>query len=292
MSYATLLSAACGVDGDDDAVSVSAQIAQRQAALVRALPAFPDQTIAATNWGASGAYLAPEVIEEFTRIRADLAGKLSACAEAAAAREGLAFGPGENGSSRNGPRLFVEPVPRLPWRALTLALPLVDLVVMSLGAAKGAGLSSGPFADALMAARAPVLITRGPDFPDKGVVGIAWDGGLEAGRAVRAAMPLLLEAEAIVILQDSHALEQDQREAAAPERLADYLRACGVKSTSSLQVSHGAEGAPLVAAAEKAGAHLLVNGAYGHSRVREWIWGGATRGVLAAQRGPHLLLAH
>ena len=51
-------------------------------------------------------------------------------------------------------------------------------------------------------------------------------------------------------------------------------------------------GPVLVDAARDLGAALLVSGAYGHSRLAEAIFGGATHAFLKAGDGPHLLIAH
>jgi nucleotide-binding universal stress UspA family protein len=53
----------------------------------------------------------------------------------------------------------------------------------------------------------------------------------------------------------------------------------------------GKVGAALIEACGRAGADLLVMGAYGHSRLREMILGGATREVLAGAPIP-LLMVH
>jgi nucleotide-binding universal stress UspA family protein len=44
---------------------------------------------------------------------------------------------------------------------------------------------------------------------------------------------------------------------------------------------HGSSAAELVKFAQEDGADLLVTGAYGHSRLGEWIFGGVTRGLIA-----------
>jgi nucleotide-binding universal stress UspA family protein len=287
MTYAVLLAAACGVDDDRAAIALSAELAQRQSSLVRVLMSLPDPVSAVTSWGPGGAYIAPEVIDELESIRDEQAATIAAVAKTAAANQGLAFGYGDS-----APRLIVEPLQTPPWDALARALPLVDLVVMSGEAAKGAGLATGPFAETLMSARTPVLIARGGDLPENGVVAVAWNGGLEAGRAVRAAMPLLREAAKVVILQDPHGLDAAERDAAAPDRLAQYLTLSGVRVVEAVNVLQGRDGFPLAVAAEAAGARLLVAGAYGHARLREWVLGGATRALLESKGGPHLLIAH
>lgn len=288
MTYATLLVAACGGDDDETAINLGSALGQRQSALVRVLMAFPDPALALADWGGlSGIYLAPEVLDELKATQDELKAKVRACSEAAAKREGLALGPG-----RGGCRMVIDPYELLPWQALGLVLPLADLVIMGSTPAKGAGLESGPFADALMSARAPVLIARGKELPAAHPAAVCWDGSLEAGRAVRAALPLLREASRVVILQDPDELSEDEKDTAAPQRLIEYLDLCGIGSVETMTVPRGREGGPLVDAAKSAGARLLVAGAYGHSRLREWVLGGATRALLEDAPGLHLLIAH
>ncbi len=45
-------------------------------------------------------------------------------------------------------------------------------------------------------------------------------------------------------------------------------------------------------ASQSVGAVLLVSGAYSHSRMEEWIFGGATRAFMDKPDGPHLLISH
>jgi nucleotide-binding universal stress UspA family protein len=96
----------------------------------------------------------------------------------------------------------------------------------------------------------------------------------------------------VVFRRDAGGLAAEERDAAAPEKLIEYLGLCGIKGAEAVNVPRGREGPPLVDAARHAGARLLVAGAYGHSRLREWVFGGATRSLIEAADGPHLLIAH
>lgn len=110
---------------------------------------------------------------------------------------------------------------------------------------------------------------------------IAWNGSVEAIRATHAALPLLRRARWVTIL------EGEQRPPASlaywrpPFELAAYLAAHGVHSeTMFLSKPGDSEGALLLEAAKQARADMLVMGAYGHTRLSEWMLGGATRSVL------------
>ena len=64
------------------------------------------------------------------------------------------------------------------------------------------------------------------------------------------------------------------------EELQGYLASHGVKAKVVSVAAKGDAGKALLSAASKAGADLLVMGAYGHSRVRELVLGGVTKHVL------------
>jgi nucleotide-binding universal stress UspA family protein len=119
-------------------------------------------------------------------------------------------------------------------------------------------------------------------------IAIAWKATREAARAVTAALPFLLIAKQIVIMtvaEDKHAPEEEAA------RLMAGLRWHGVPvSVRHLQPDrHGAADTLLAAACEHAA--LLVMGGYGHSRLREWIFGGVTLSVLRSAEVP-VLMAH
>jgi nucleotide-binding universal stress UspA family protein len=81
------------------------------------------------------------------------------------------------------------------------------------------------------------------------------------------------------------------RSASAAELVA-YLGQHGVRAVhEALAAEHSTTGATLLSYAGRTQADLLVMGAYGHSRLREMILGGATRDVLATTTVP-LLMAH
>jgi len=107
-------------------------------------------------------------------------------------------------------------------------------------------------------------------------VAVAWDGSREAALAATAALPLLQAADEVVVIT---ARESDDM--VEPSTLARYLAGHGIEARTWGYVPAGesiAEG--LLDQAGRAGSDCLVMGAYGHSRLRERILGGATEGVL------------
>ena len=113
---------------------------------------------------------------------------------------------------------------------------------------------------------------------DRIVVG--WKDAREARLAVRDALPLLAKATQVTIVEICASTEQE----AARSRVRDvvkYLGRHGVKCEMDFRV-HLAEPAafPLIRLAKDLDADLIVAGAYGHSRLGEWFFGGVTRSLL------------
>ena len=127
--------------------------------------------------------------------------------------------------------------------------------------------------------------------PALDTVAIAWNGSTEALRAAHAALPLLQTARRIVILHGEQRPPVRMTAWLPPFDLAAYLRGHGMATESRpLQGDNeDAVGAALLHAAGELGAGLLVMGAYGHTRFREWVLGGVTRHVLAHAALPVLL---
>jgi nucleotide-binding universal stress UspA family protein len=121
-------------------------------------------------------------------------------------------------------------------------------------------------------------------------VAIAWDGTRVAARAVGDAMPILDRAKRISILTALD--EKPLKESDAGERLTGSLRRRGLPAE---MVPIRAAGRPIATTLQlhaiERGANLLVMGGYGHSRVRDFMLGGATQGVLSDPLLP-VLISH
>lgn len=116
---------------------------------------------------------------------------------------------------------------------------------------------------------------------------IAWDGTITAARAVRAASEFLKLAKEVDIV-----VVDDGKNQATGERLSAYLARHDVHAQVKLVPSAGKNvSAAIRQAAIDAEAGVIIMGAYGHSRLLEWIFGGATRGMLDGLSLP-VLMAH
>jgi len=173
------------------------------------------------------------------------------------------------------------------WAGLAMESRLSDVVVFSDGAAKGRGPLAEAFEQMVADEQRPVVVARGPIKPG-GVVAVAWDGGKEASRAARTALPWLQQASKVVLIgaPDASSRKFDL------VRLHGFLAARGVTSHVTTLSGGGDAAELLLDAAATAGADLLGAGAFGHPRLQEFIFGGAAPTPLDTHRGPALFLFH
>jgi nucleotide-binding universal stress UspA family protein len=121
-------------------------------------------------------------------------------------------------------------------------------------------------------------------------IAIAWDGSARAARAVGNAMPLLARAKAARILVVTD--EKPQAVPSAADDLVRHLAAHGVTATLDARPAQGRPiGRALRDYVAERGIDLLVMGGFGHARLREFVLGGATAGVLEAPPCP-VLMSH
>ena len=287
--YRSSLAIACGDASDRPALQAAAALAQGGRAMVRVLPVLPDLVGQLAALGSeTGAIIPQDVYDGLIEARAATHAAIVEEARAVALAAGLKSGDGPDSG-----RVVVEPLPDALKIRIANAVSLADLVVSGQAATGGDVADAGAFAELLLNGRAPVLLARRPVEALNGTAAIAWDGSPEAGRAVRSALPLLRQAKRVAVVQCKGGLKALLSDAAKPERLTQYLALHGI-TTSAVMIAegNGPEGECLLNAARTQGADLLVSGAYGHWRLFETLFGGATRSFLAATDGPNLLLSH
>jgi nucleotide-binding universal stress UspA family protein len=173
------------------------------------------------------------------------------------------------------------------WTCLCMEARLCDAVVFGPDPARSRGPLVEVFQQILMEERRPVFVARG--LPDPTLpVALAWDGGKEATRAAREAIPWLKRAPDVAILSAPSATPRSFD----PKRLLDYLAGRGVKARIEQLTGTGDAGPLLLEGAKAIGAGILVAGAFGHPRFQQFIFGGATRTLMQADSGPSLFLSH
>jgi nucleotide-binding universal stress UspA family protein len=137
----------------------------------------------------------------------------------------------------------------------------------------------------VMEAGLPVLVTPpGVTKVGLGNIVVAWRNTAEARRAISVSLPLLKRAEKVTLVEvaarDDVVVARDVVHAVL-RRLAAH----GVRAQADVDVSHDAVGM-LLEKARGSGAELVVLGAYGHSRTREWVLGGVTADLMACSPLP------
>jgi nucleotide-binding universal stress UspA family protein len=191
----------------------------------------------------------------------------------------------------------------LEWRSAMMFSPLsaylagearsADLVIA--GVASGALLDASRrvnTGDLVIQVGRPVLIV--PTAADKlklERVVVGWKDTREARRAASDALPLLKKAAHVAVVEI--AAEEDL--AAGRTHLEDvvgWLKRHGVVAVSLAAPSTGDDATQLNAIAEEQGADVIVAGAYGHSRLREWVLGGVTRDLLLRAKARCSLVSH
>ena len=174
-----------------------------------------------------------------------------------------------------------------PGELIAEAARTVDLTVAAQSAMEGLdALAPHPLDHVILSAGGPVLMLprAGWGEPIGLRVVVAWNGSRESARALKDALPFLVTAERVTVVAG------DEDAAATLEGAAALLRRHAANvDTKAIEMAHGrGHGATLLGALEAEGGDLLVMGAYGHSRLREIVLGGATREVLRGACAPVL----
>ena len=165
-----------------------------------------------------------------------------------------------------------------------------DLIVLSRPDATSLGLHRRALESGLFESGRPILLS--PTSPPKQIatnVLIAWNGSTEQTRAIAFAMPLLQQAERVKVLTIPGG-------AGVPgpsgEQLTRSLQRNGIPATPlTVELDGRSTGETILATAASQDCDLLIKGAYTQSRLRQLIFGGATRHILANATLP-VFLAH
>lgn len=281
MAYKSLLSVLTDVPAAEPALGAASAIASANDGHLDVLALGVDRTQVGYSYVGSGAVLLQVSLERAETDARDV--------ETAARRALHARGP----ALRWGVEAAVAQIGALTDLVAQRAR-FADLVVLARPYASGRGPEAEAVVEAAMfEGQAPVLV-----LPENGVaqprpkkIVIAWNQGREALAAVRRALPMLQAADRV----DITVIDPDQH---GPERsdpgglLCQMLVRHGVRA----EVSVLARTLPRVSDVlnrhvRDTGADMVVMGAYGHSRFREAILGGATRNMLEQAEVP-VFMAH
>jgi nucleotide-binding universal stress UspA family protein len=125
--------------------------------------------------------------------------------------------------------------------------------------------------------RPRLVVPESGNWLDLRSILIAWKATPEARRAIVDALPMLRKAKDVTVVE---IIEDDVSRLAALSRVNDivaWLSRHGVVASEQVPGECGDAAAQLDKIASEVGAGLVVAGAYGHSRLREWVFGGVTK---------------
>lgn len=259
--------------GQESRLQAAFDIARATGAHIRCVQVtmLPDM-VAADLYGGAG--FAPTIMEELR----DIDRKAQAEVETRLAREGVQW---------DWIRCEGEAV-----SSILSAARLADLIIATLPQGPRDSLRD-PLVivpDLTLGGRVPVLGVpqAAARFAVAGRALVAWDGSQEAGAALRAAVPLLKLAEAVLVVT----VEEGGKNAFPNTDALEYLSRHGIEAEFNSQPHDGQSvEAALMRAVGDLAIDWIVMGAYGHSRLRETVFGGVTRRLLRDAPVP-LLLAH
>lgn len=181
-------------------------------------------------------------------------------------------------------RAFLEP----PTQSLLSIARSVDLFVLGADAGEGPFARSVDIGELVLSAGRPVM-TLGAGieavWAEKVVIG--WKDTREARRAVADALPFLAEAREVVAVTVREG--QSEGAQASLDDLVGWLGRHGITARSELVSATEGAAEGLQQAAAVHAADLIVTGGYGHSRTREWLFGGMTRDLLISQTTTRLM---
>jgi len=174
---------------------------------------------------------------------------------------------------------------------------LYDLVVIG-QPNPDAGLSGAiglrPEEIVLSCGRPVLVVPYAGTFPDIGRrVLVAWNGSRESTRALHDAMSLMADAEAVTVIEIDPPAPGVAAPAASAAQVAAALVRRGIAAKPEPETTSGDISVEdlLLSRANDLDADLLVMGAYGHSRMREFVLGGVSRSIFRHMTLP-VLMAH
>jgi nucleotide-binding universal stress UspA family protein len=163
-----------------------------------------------------------------------------------------------------------------------------DAIVMKRRDARSGPMHDRAIESGLFESGRPILLS--PPSPPRQIatnVLIAWNCSTEQARAIALAMPLLQKADSITVLT---VIGGTGVPGPSAEQLIRYLQRNGIiAKPMRVELDGRNTGEAILATAQSLGCDLLIKGAYTQSRLRQWIFGGATQHVLGNAALPVLL---
>ncbi len=278
MAYRTLLVSLNDTEKLDNFLEAAARLGTEHDAHIIGLFVIPGPTI----YAAAGPYAVPALFDALTRAFEEQAPRTRERFEGVMRRNGLASQWLEARAVTSDISETVNDIGRT-----------ADLVVIGNGGRDGE-VEPGFAASVVMGVGRPTLIlprnaTAGLEFSQ---IICGYDRSREASRAIHDALPILTKAADVRLVWVDPSKDEQAAGPLPGADMAASLARHGVKATAESMPTTGINPAQaLFTRARDLGAGLIVMGAYGHSRLHEFVLGGATRHALANIAVP-LLMAH
>jgi nucleotide-binding universal stress UspA family protein len=280
MTYKTILVALNEIDRLAAVLEFSAGLAAEHNAHIIGLYVIPGPAV----YPAVGPYAVPEIIDIFTKYFEEQSQDVRDKFESAMKRDDLSFQWLEVRATAPEVSQTVSEIGRI-----------ADIVVVSeMDRQASMGVEVDFVANVVMGVGRPVLIlprTAGNKLKIDQII-CGYNGSKEAARAIHDALPLLKRAADVRLVWVDPSKTHGTAGALPGADMAESLDRHGVKVTVEPMPTSGQDAAEaLLTRARDLDAGVIVMGAYGHSRLREYVLGGATRNALSAMSVP-LMMSH
>ena len=278
----SILTPLFGTEGDESSLAAASQIARTFNSNIVGYYAKPvPQIFVGDAMGIGGAYAS-----DTTDIWIDLEKSARASFRAFMKQASIRIGkPGKNAQK-----------PSASWHGPTGGRPssvgeigrLFDLIAISQPSEEGTDTVS-ICEEALFESGRPILLAPEPLSDKFGIsIVIAWNGSTETARTIALGLPLLKQAKSVCVLT----IEGGTVPGPTGEQVAEKLSLHGIKVASlSKSPRKRTIGEAILEEATSLEADLILKGAYTHSRLRQMVFGGATKHIMAAARIP-IVMAH
>jgi nucleotide-binding universal stress UspA family protein len=288
MTYRKILVPLAGSDPDRQTLAVATTIARQFAGHVVGLFVRPDPSDALpyVGFGLSGSAL-QDMINAANKSADEASQKAEAILKEVAGAGGIALlkTPGAQSQATADYHVVQGRFSDVIERETRLS----DLVVF--GALQGNDLGAREALETvLISGSRPILYAPAPlsaNFAKR--IAIGYDGSAAAAHSVTAALPYLKRATSVELYEVTIGAKASRN----LDQLEEYLALHGIPSAKHI-VDPGSKpiGETLLGTVQKAGCDMLVMGGYGHSRIHEFVLGGATRHMLSQTKTLPILMAH
>ncbi len=261
MTYASIMVYTDGDEASDHRIRIARALADRfHAALIGVAAGAPRPPIVAPD------LIATEIEAEIAAISAELADKEKKFLKLACRAEGQTEWRAAHG---------------MPNDAVSGEARAADLLVIGKEpSSNDPFLSLNPGTVLLRTGRPVLAVPRSVQALKAKNILIAWQDSREARRAVRDSLPMLAQADEILLTQVCEPNESERARASVRD-VAHYLSRHRIAASAGITIkTAGSVTEELLRVAAHENIDLIVSGAYGHSRLGEWAFGGVTRELL------------